>query len=68
MCWRYRREASTGEQKALLIALVLAHAALVADMTGMAPVMLLDEVVAHLDHADPPSGRCERASLATNQH
>ena len=26
------------------------------------------EVVAHLDHADPPSGRCERASLATNQH
>jgi DNA replication and repair protein RecF len=45
------REASTGEQKALLIALVLAHAALVADMTGMAPVMLLDEVVAHLDPA-----------------
>jgi len=26
------------------------------------------EVVAHLDHADPPSGRCERANLATNQH
>lgn len=26
------------------------------------------EVVAHLDHADPPSGRCERASVATNQH
>jgi DNA replication and repair protein RecF len=45
------REASTGEQKALLIALVLAHAALVADMTGTAPVMLLDEVVAHLDPA-----------------
>ena len=45
------REASTGEQKALLIGLVLAHAGLVADMTGLAPVMLLDEVVAHLDPA-----------------
>jgi DNA replication and repair protein RecF len=43
------RDASTGEQKALLIGLVLAHAALVADMTGAAPVILLDEVVAHLD-------------------
>ena len=41
--------ASTGEQKALLIGLVLAHAALVADMAGTAPVILLDEVVAHLD-------------------
>jgi DNA replication and repair protein RecF len=45
------RDASTGEQKALLIGLVLAHAALVADMTGAAPVILLDEVVAHLDPA-----------------
>jgi len=43
------REASTGEQKALLITLVLAHASLVAEMTGIAPVMLLDEVLAHLD-------------------
>jgi DNA replication and repair protein RecF len=41
--------ASTGEQKALLIALVLAHATLIADMTGATPVLLLDEVVAHLD-------------------
>jgi DNA replication and repair protein RecF len=41
--------ASTGEQKALLIGFVLAHAALVADMTGAAPLILLDEVVAHLD-------------------
>jgi DNA replication and repair protein RecF len=40
---------STGEQKALLIGLVLAHAALVGNMTGTAPVILLDEVVAHLD-------------------
>jgi DNA replication and repair protein RecF len=43
------RDASTGEQKALLIGLVLAHAALVAEMTGLVPLLLLDEVVAHLD-------------------
>jgi DNA replication and repair protein RecF len=43
------RDASTGEQKALLIGLVLAHANLVADMTGITPLLLLDEVVAHLD-------------------
>jgi DNA replication and repair protein RecF len=43
------REASTGEQKALLIGLVLAHSGLIAEMTGYAPVVLLDEVVAHLD-------------------
>lgn len=42
-------DASTGEQKALLIRLVLAHAGLLKDMTGAAPVLLLDEVVAHLD-------------------
>jgi DNA replication and repair protein RecF len=42
-------DASTGEQKALLIGLVLAHAELVAAMTGFAPLLLLDEVVAHLD-------------------
>jgi DNA replication and repair protein RecF len=42
-------DASTGEQKALLIGLVLAHAALITGMTGFAPVLLLDEVVAHLD-------------------
>lgn len=40
---------STGEQKALLFGIVLAHAALVADRTGRAPVLLLDEVAAHLD-------------------
>jgi DNA replication and repair protein RecF len=44
-------DASTGEQKALLIGLVLAHAGLIAEMTGVAPVLLLDEVVAHLDPA-----------------
>lgn len=42
-------DASTGEQKAILIRLVLAHGALLAGMTGHAPVLLLDEVVAHLD-------------------
>ncbi len=41
--------ASTGEQKALLIGLVLAHAGLIGEMTGFAPLMLLDEIVAHLD-------------------
>lgn len=40
---------STGEQKALLIGLVLAHARLVADLSGIAPVILLDEIAAHLD-------------------
>jgi DNA replication and repair protein RecF len=43
------RDASTGEQKALLIGLVLAHAQLVSEMTGITPLLLLDEVVAHLD-------------------
>jgi DNA replication and repair protein RecF len=42
-------DASTGEQKALLIRLVLAHARLIKEMTGFAPLLLLDEVVAHLD-------------------
>jgi DNA replication and repair protein RecF len=41
--------ASTGEQKALLVGLVLAHARLVAAMSGIAPLVLLDEVAAHFD-------------------
>jgi DNA replication and repair protein RecF len=41
--------ASTGEQKALLIGLILAHARLIQEMTGFSPILLLDEVVAHLD-------------------
>ena len=41
---------STGEQKALLIGLVLAHAELLAERRGgMAPILLLDEIAAHLD-------------------
>jgi DNA replication and repair protein RecF len=42
-------DASTGEQKALLIGLVLAHARLLSEMAGAAPILLLDEVLAHLD-------------------
>ena len=40
---------STGEQKALLLGLVLAHADLVTERRGQPPVLLLDEVSAHLD-------------------
>lgn len=40
---------STGEQKALLLSIVIAHAALVAGRAGRPPVLLLDEVAAHLD-------------------
>ena len=42
---------STGEQKALLVSVVLAHAALIAEARGFAPLLLLDEVAAHLDRA-----------------
>jgi DNA replication and repair protein RecF len=40
---------STGEQKALLLGIVLAHADLVAERAGRPPLLLLDEVAAHLD-------------------
>ncbi|MEM1163976.1 MAG: hypothetical protein AAGJ28_23840 [Pseudomonadota bacterium] len=43
------RSCSTGEQKALLISLCLANAKALHDMTGSAPILLLDEVAAHLD-------------------
>jgi DNA replication and repair protein RecF len=56
-------EASTGEQKALLIGLVLAHARLLGEMTGAAPVLLLDEVVAHLDPARRAALHGELAEL-----
>ncbi|MEM6902306.1 MAG: DNA replication/repair protein RecF [Pseudomonadota bacterium] len=42
---------STGEQKALLLAITLAHARLVTAEIGHAPILLLDEVAAHLDEA-----------------
>ncbi len=56
-------DASTGEQKALLIGLVLAHARLIAGMTASAPVLLLDEVVAHLDPARRAALHAELAEL-----
>jgi DNA replication and repair protein RecF len=40
---------STGEQKALLLGIVLAHADLVAERAARRPILLLDEVAAHLD-------------------
>jgi len=41
--------ASTGEQKALLIGVILEHAMLIAETRGFAPLLLLDEPVVHLD-------------------
>ena len=43
------RDCSTGEQKALLISLILANARALAQRDGETPVLLLDEVAAHLD-------------------
>ncbi len=44
------RKCSTGEQKMVLVALILAHAGLVRELTsGVAPILLLDEIGAHLD-------------------
>lgn len=40
---------STGEQKALLLGIVLAHADLIAEARGQRPILLLDEIAAHLD-------------------
>jgi DNA replication and repair protein RecF len=40
---------STGEQKALLLSLILAHAELVTQQRGTPPILLLDEIAAHLD-------------------
>lgn len=42
-------QCSTGEQKALLIGIILAHAALIKAERGATPILLLDEVAAHLD-------------------
>ncbi len=42
-------QCSTGEQKALLIGIILAHARLIAAERGSPPILLLDEVAAHLD-------------------
>jgi DNA replication and repair protein RecF len=42
---------SSGEQKALLIGLILAKAELIKALEGVSPLVLLDEVAAHLDQA-----------------
>ena len=42
-------QCSTGEQKALLIGLILAHSRLIKAERGAPPILLLDEVAAHLD-------------------
>jgi DNA replication and repair protein RecF len=57
-------DASTGEQKALLIGLVLAQAELLAAMKGVPPILLLDEVVAHLDPARRSALYAELTKLA----
>jgi len=44
-------QCSTGEQKALLIGIILAHAQLIAAERGAPPILLLDEVAAHLDES-----------------
>lgn len=44
-------QCSTGEQKGLLVALVLAHALMMRGEKGFVPLLLLDEVAAHLDDA-----------------
>jgi DNA replication and repair protein RecF len=58
-------DASTGEQKALLIGLVLAQARLIAEMASAAPILLLDEVVAHLDPLRRVALYAELAQLGT---
>jgi len=42
-------EGSTGQQKAVLVSIALAHARLVALLRGRPPLLLLDEIAAHLD-------------------
>ena len=44
-------QCSTGEQKALLISIILAQGRMIAKHNGIMPIMLLDEVVAHLDES-----------------
>ena len=58
--------ASTGQQKASLIAVVMAHARLQERRLGRSPIMLLDDVAAHLD-ADRRSALFEAVSLLGGQ-
>lgn len=57
------RLCSTGEQKALLISLILANARALRAETGDAPILLLDEVAAHLDAARRAALYAELAGL-----
>ena len=45
----FAEKASTGEQKAILISLILAHSRLLSGRNGQTPLLLLDEITAHLD-------------------
>lgn len=56
---------STGEQKALLISIVLAHARLQRAKRGAAPILLLDEIAAHLDAGRRAALFAELAALST---
>ena len=58
--------ASTGQQKALLIGVVLGHAALMAEARGDAPLLLLDEPAVHLD-ADRRAALWEALSALSAQ-
>ncbi len=53
---------STGEQKALLLSIILAHSGLVTALRGAPPILLLDEVAAHLD----PDRRAALFALLTD--
>lgn len=59
------RDCSTGEQKALLISLILANARALKAETGAAPIVLLDEVAAHLDADRQAALYDEICALAT---
>lgn len=58
-------QCSTGEQKALLLSILLAHAAARRDWLGAAPIILLDETVAHLDEARRKALSVALAALQT---
>jgi len=49
VCYSDLALASTGEQKALLVGTILAHAVLIAETRGFPPILLLDEPAVHLD-------------------
>ncbi len=59
-------QCSTGEQKALLLGIILAHADLVAQHVDRRPILLLDEVAAHLD-AKRRAALFERLAISGSQ-